>query len=191
MVLKFCWLMPWWIVFTKLTNQEAYLQSLDEIGFCSAFGLGLPQESSSEVKNPPLMMQMQEMCIWSLGREDPLEEEMATHYSVLVLDMTEHTSLWFYLPESWIVFGNIAPLWEISEGIQNIIKNCDIQCNKLGIFLILCIYYCIWNFEIIATFFKKISKLGEFLKSWRYMRKLKNLSSYNEENAKRWFDDFL
>ena len=179
MALKFYWLMPWWIVFTKLTNQEAYLQSLDEIGFYSAFGLGLPQESSSEVKNPPLMMQMREMCIWSLGREDPLEEEMATHSSVLVLDMTEHTSLWFYLPESWIIFGNIVPLWEISAGIQNILKNCDIQCNKLGIFLILCIYYCIWNFEIIATFFKKMSKLGEFLKSWRYMRKLKNLSSYN------------
>ena len=147
--------MPWWIVFTKLTNQEAYLQSLDEIGFCSAFGLGLPQESSSEVKNPPLMMQMQEMCIWSLGREDPLEEEMATHSSVLVLDMTEHTSLWFYLPESWIVFGNIAPLWEISEGIQNIIKNCDIQCNKLGIFLFFAFITAFGILKLLLPFLKR------------------------------------
>ena len=34
----------------------------------------------SVVKNPPAM---QETQIWSLGREDPLEEEMATHSSIL------------------------------------------------------------------------------------------------------------
>ena len=77
-VLKFCWLMPWWIVFAKLTNQEAFLQSRDEISFYFAFGLGLPPRSSTEVKTLPMMKQMQEMCIWSLGREDPLEEEMTT-----------------------------------------------------------------------------------------------------------------
>ena len=52
---------------------------------------------------------MQEMQVWSLGREDPLEEEMVTHFSILAwtshgqrslaghhpqcckeLDMTEH-----------------------------------------------------------------------------------------------------
>ena len=32
------------------------------------------------VKNPPAM---QETCIRSLGREDPLEEGMATHSSIL------------------------------------------------------------------------------------------------------------
>ena len=32
------------------------------------------------VKNPPAM---QEMWVQSLGREDPLEEEMATHSSIL------------------------------------------------------------------------------------------------------------
>ena len=26
---------------------------------------------------------MQEMQVWSLGQEDPLEKEMATHYSIL------------------------------------------------------------------------------------------------------------
>ena len=32
------------------------------------------------VKNLPAM---QETCIWSLGQEDPLEKEMATHSSIL------------------------------------------------------------------------------------------------------------
>ena len=32
------------------------------------------------VQNPPAM---QEMQVWSLGREDPLEKEMATHSSTL------------------------------------------------------------------------------------------------------------
>ena len=30
---------------------------------------------------------MQEMQIWSLGREDPLEEEMATHSSILAWEI--------------------------------------------------------------------------------------------------------
>ena len=32
------------------------------------------------VKNPPAM---QETQVWSLGQEDPLEKEMATHSSIL------------------------------------------------------------------------------------------------------------
>ena len=34
-------------------------------------------------RNPPSMQKMQEMRVWSLGWEDPLEEEMATHSSTL------------------------------------------------------------------------------------------------------------
>ena len=34
----------------------------------------------SVVKNPPAMLKMR---VWSLGREDPLEEEMSTHSSIL------------------------------------------------------------------------------------------------------------
>ena len=36
------------------------------------------------VKNPPAM---QEMCIRSVGREDVLEEEMATHSSILAWEI--------------------------------------------------------------------------------------------------------
>ena len=40
--------------------------------------MGFP--SGSEVKNPPAMQELQNQ---SLGGEDPLEEEMATHSSIL------------------------------------------------------------------------------------------------------------
>ena len=35
------------------------------------------------VKNPPAMQETQEMWVQSLGKDDPLEEEMATHSSIL------------------------------------------------------------------------------------------------------------
>ena len=35
------------------------------------------------VKNLPERQETQETQVWSLGREDPLEEEMATHSCVL------------------------------------------------------------------------------------------------------------
>ena len=39
---------------------------------------------ASVAKNPPAMQEMQEMMwVWYLGQEDPLEEGMATHSSIL------------------------------------------------------------------------------------------------------------
>ena len=35
------------------------------------------------MKNPPAMQQLQETWVQSLGQEDPLEEGMATHSSIL------------------------------------------------------------------------------------------------------------
>ena len=43
--------------------------------------LGFPDGSG--VKNIPAMQEAQEMPVWSLGQEDPLGEEMATHSSIL------------------------------------------------------------------------------------------------------------
>jgi len=43
--------------------------------------MGLP--SGSVVKNPPPMKKLQEMGVQSLSGEDPLEEGMATHSSIL------------------------------------------------------------------------------------------------------------
>ena len=39
--------------------------------------------SGSAVKNPPAMQEMQETWVPSLGQEDPLEEGIATHSSIL------------------------------------------------------------------------------------------------------------
>ena len=39
----------------------------------------------SVIKNLPAVQKMQETWVQSLGREDPLEEKMATHSSVLAL----------------------------------------------------------------------------------------------------------
>ena len=36
------------------------------------------------VKNPPAMQETQETQVRSLGQEDPLEKEMATHSGILV-----------------------------------------------------------------------------------------------------------
>ena len=38
---------------------------------------------AQQVKNLPAMQETQKMRVWSLGREDTLEEEMATHSSIL------------------------------------------------------------------------------------------------------------
>ena len=47
------------------------------------------------VKNLPVMQKMQEMpWVRSLGREDPLEEGMATHSSILALDNPMDRGAW-------------------------------------------------------------------------------------------------
>ena len=38
---------------------------------------------AQEVKNLPAIQETQEMWIWSLGGDDPLEEEMGTYSSIL------------------------------------------------------------------------------------------------------------
>ena len=43
--------------------------------------MGFP--GGSEIKNPPVMQEIKEIQVQSLGGEDPLEEGMATHSSVL------------------------------------------------------------------------------------------------------------
>ena len=38
---------------------------------------------AQQVKNLPAVLEMQEMCFQSLGREDPMKEGVATHSSIL------------------------------------------------------------------------------------------------------------
>ena len=53
--------------------------------------MGFPGDSG--VRNLPAMQETQEMQIQSLGQEDPLEEEMATHPCILAwkIQGTEET----------------------------------------------------------------------------------------------------
>ena len=46
----------------------------------------------SVVKNPPVMQKMPR--VWFLGREDPLEEGMATHSSILALENPMDRGVW-------------------------------------------------------------------------------------------------
>ena len=49
---------------------------------------------AQQVKNPPAMQEIQETQVQSPGREDPLEEEMAIHSSILAWNIpwTENPS---------------------------------------------------------------------------------------------------
>ena len=47
--------------------------------------MGFP--GGSAIKNPPAVQEMQERQVRSLGREDPLEKEMATHSSILAWEI--------------------------------------------------------------------------------------------------------
>ena len=46
-----------------------------------------PCEMGTMVENPPAMQETQEMWIRSLGQENILEEEMATHSSILAWEI--------------------------------------------------------------------------------------------------------
>ena len=51
--------------------------------------VGFP--SGSVIKNPPAMQESQETQVRSMGQEDPLEEGMATHSSILARKKTSWT----------------------------------------------------------------------------------------------------
>ena len=64
---------------------------LFQFGILHSFSTDFP--GGSAVKNPPGKQETQEMQVHSLGQEDPLEEEVATHSSILTwrIPWTEET----------------------------------------------------------------------------------------------------
>ena len=78
--------------------------------------MGFP--CGSAVKNPPAMQEPQKTQVQSLGREDPLEEGMATHSSMLAwrIPWTEeptllkklsmHTHILIYNKRKFYSYGN-------------------------------------------------------------------------------------
>ena len=64
---------------------------------------------TQQVKNLPAMQEKQEMRIQSLGQEDPLEEGMATHSSILAQRIPWEEDLACYIPwvtKSWTRLSN-------------------------------------------------------------------------------------
>ena len=53
---------------------------------------------AQQVKNSPVVQQTQETQFQSLGWEDPLEKEMATHSDILAWEICEQRSLVGYSP---------------------------------------------------------------------------------------------
>ena len=53
---------------------------------------------AQQVKNPPAVQETQETWVQSLGQEDPLEKETATHLSVLAWEFHGQRSLAGYSP---------------------------------------------------------------------------------------------
>ena len=56
------------------------------------------------VKNLPAMQVLQEIWVWSLGQEDTLELEMATHSSIFSMEIpwTKEPSRVHGVAKSWI-----------------------------------------------------------------------------------------
>ena len=50
--------------------------------------------SGSSVRNPPVMQKTQETRVQSLGGEDPLEEGLATHSSILAWRVPKDREAW-------------------------------------------------------------------------------------------------
>ena len=73
--------------------------------------MGFPSESA--VKNPPAMQEIQETSVQSLGQEDLLEEEMATHSSTL----------------AWRIPGTEEPGGLQSMGSHRVRLNRGIECK--------------------------------------------------------------
>ena len=105
---------------------------------------GLPKWCSG-LKNPPAM---QEMQIWSLGQEDPLEYEMETQYSYLENSMDR--GVW-HAPvhgtpknQTWL---NVH--YKFYHGLQLLGPFCEFSINAWRILLWNRIYYKALNFTLL------------------------------------------
>ena len=78
----------WCAAIHGVTKSRTWLSDWIELNSCTAgrfFACKLLWETrmAQQVKNQPAVQKTQETCIWFLGGEDPLEEEMATYSSIL------------------------------------------------------------------------------------------------------------
>ena len=71
----YCWVLYIFILFISITDK------LDNIL------LTLYYPGGTVIKNLPVMQKIQKTRVWSLGWEDPLEKEMATHSNILAWEI--------------------------------------------------------------------------------------------------------
>ena len=76
--------------------------------------------SGSVVKNLPAMQEAQEMWVQSLGREDPLEKEMATHSSILAWDILGQRILVGHSPWGLIESDMNEPLNNSKQQVKGV-----------------------------------------------------------------------
>ena len=62
--------------------------------------------------NKQIHLPMQDTWVWSLGWEDPLEEEMATHPSILALGNSVNRGAW------WATIHGVAKSWTWLSGLS-------------------------------------------------------------------------
>ena len=99
---------------------------------------------AQQEKNPPAM---QEIQVWSLHQEDPLEKEMATHYSILVWKSHGQRTLVCYNPKchkesgkteqlskpAWV--ANEENFWKLlllSVQFSSVTQSCPSLCNPMN-----------------------------------------------------------
>ena len=99
---------------------------------------------AQQVKNPPAMQETQEMQVWILGREDPLEEEMATHSSLLAYKIPRTEE-----PGGLQSMGLQCPTWLSDLSAWYIKKQSRIRC--------VCVCVCASELFIVA---KKPTEAG-------------------------------
>ena len=87
--------------------------------------LGLP--GGSVVVKKKSRLPMQETWVWSLGWENPLEEEMATHSSILAWEIpwTEEPSRQYNWVTNTFISYNLLLFWLIWNMFVMFIKNWD------------------------------------------------------------------
>ena len=69
-----------------------------------SFHIDVSGDTSDKGPTCPLMQEMQEKWVWSLGQEDPLEEGMATHSNILAwkIPWTEEPGGLQFMGSQWI-----------------------------------------------------------------------------------------
>ena len=109
---------------------------------------------ASGIKNTPVMQELQEVQVWSLGQEDTLEKEMATHFSILAwrIPWTEEPGrLQVTNSQTWpkrlsILVSDIVKICFTFPSITSICKSCSFQV------LYLCNHYMLEQYYFCDTF---------------------------------------